>query len=163
MNSPVSAKTYQVNKILKLLNSSRTSSESCGEPERFVIGHKQIPELPESINRNFKLLHEIIGNPEKELYINEWIILSTNDVVKQYKTYCEEGQNNIVNLAYRYLGLGHVEVLSCNLYNHLLFLRRDGGSNDWDRKANHNEIVNFNYRKYDYFYFTKWYKDLHLN
>jgi len=34
----------------------------------------------------------------------------------------------------------------------------DGGSNGWDREANYKDIINFDYQKYDYFYFTDWLK-----
>ena len=30
------------------------------------------------------------------------------------------------------MGMGHVKVLSCDLQNHLLFYRDDGGSNDYE-------------------------------
>ena len=35
------------------------------------------------------------------------------------------------------MGMGHVEVVSCDLETHLLFYRPDGGSNSYDREANY--------------------------
>lgn len=168
----INEKTKQINKILNLLNKSKLSDEGfkstkqpffCKENKNdFLIGYKTIKEMPTNLNRNFKLLFEIVGNPEKEIYINEWTILSFNEALSQYKSYCDEGQFNVFNLAYRYIGLGHIEVLSCNLFNNLLFLRRDGGSNGWDREANHKEIIKFDYKNYKYFYFYHWYNDLNI-
>ena len=173
MDNSTKNKVQQIKKLMNLLNKSRLSGEGYqssqqpffiqdNQPEKFKIGYKTNPELSDSLNRNFKLLYNIIGDPDREIYINEWTLLSVNEVIKQYKEYCKEGQQNVINLGYRYLGMGHVEVLSCNLYNHLLFLRRDGGSNGYDREANHKEIINFNYRNYEYFYFNQWYEKLNL-
>ena len=172
MSQFVDEKTKQINKIMNLLNKSNISNEghqSSQQPffttnrkSKFTLGNKSIPELPDSLNRHFKLFYEIVGNPDIEVYINEWTILSANEALKQYKEYCDEGQPNVFNIGFRYLGMGHVEVLSCNLYNHLLFLRRDGGSNGYDREANHKEIIKFDYKNYDYFYFHHWYCNLKI-
>ena len=83
-------------------------------------------------------------------------MMSLNEVLENYKKLCSEGQETVFDIGYRYKGMGHIEVLSCNLYNHLLFYRMDGGSNDWDREANYKNIINFNYQEYQYFYFTDW-------
>ena len=40
--------------------------------------------------------------------------------------------------------MGHVEMLHCNLYISLLFIRMDGGSNGWDREYNYKKVINFN-------------------
>ena len=66
-------------------------------------------------------------------------VLSLDEAREQYEDYCDHNQFNVFNIAYRYRGMGHVEVLSCNLYNHLLFLRYDGGSNGYERADNYND------------------------
>ena len=43
----------------------------------------------------------------------------------------------IFDIAYRYMGMGHIEVLSCDLSTHRLYTRPDGGSNGYDREINH--------------------------
>ena len=131
-----------------------------GDSKPFEAGHITIPEIPDALNRHFKLFYEILGNPDVEVYIGEWTIMSFNEALEQYKQYCKEGQTNIFNIGYRYLGMGNIEVLSCNLYNHLLFLRNDGGSNGWDREYNHKKIINFDYKEYKYFYFNQFLKML---
>ena len=45
----------------------------------FKIGYNTIPELPENLNRNFKTFYEYVGNPNKEVYINEWTIMSLDE------------------------------------------------------------------------------------
>ena len=170
MDKFIKNKKKHIDKILKLLNQSKMSDEgysSCAQPfcsknpiQDFKQGNKSIPEIPEDLNRNFKLLYELVSNPDVEIYINKWTILSLSEALKQYKQYCDEGQKNVFNVAYRYLGLGHVEVLSCNLYNHLLFLRRDGGSNGYDCADNHKQVINFDYKQYEYMYFENWYSSV---
>ena len=33
-----------------------------------------------TLTKNFKLLYNIIGDPDREIYINEWTLLSVNEV-----------------------------------------------------------------------------------
>ena len=89
----------------------------------FEMNFKDIGDIPSDLNKNFIMLYNIVGNPKAEVYINEWTILSLDEAREQYEDYCDHNQFNVFNIAYRYRGMGHVEVLSCNLYNHLLFLR----------------------------------------
>ena len=46
-------------------------------------------------------------------------------------------------------------MISCDLNNHLLFERRDGGSNGYDREDNYNELLRYNTGDKKYFYFTQ--------
>ena len=166
MDSIIEAKKKQTETIYDLLKDCKISNEdhkSSKEPfflmdisKKFKVGFKDIPELPSNLNRHFKLFYEIVGDPKIEVYIGEWIMMSLNEVLENYKQLCSEGQETVFDIGYRYKGMGHIEVLSCNLYNHLLFYRMDGGSNDWDREANYKNIINFNYKEYKYFYFTDW-------
>tara|TARA_Y100000817_G_scaffold292780_1_gene265252 strand:+ start:118 stop:654 length:537 start_codon:yes stop_codon:yes gene_type:complete len=166
MDSIIEAKKKQTETIYDLLKDCKISNEdhkSSKEPfflmdisKKFKVGFKDIPELPSSLNRHFKLFYEIVSNPKIEVYIGEWIMMSLNEVLENYKQLCSKGQETVFDIGYRYKGMGHIEVLSCNLYNHLLFYRMDGGSNDWDREANYKNIINFNYKEYQYFYFTDW-------
>ncbi len=53
--------------------------------------------------------------------------------------------------------MGYISVLSCDLTNHLLFYRPDGGSNDYDRQYNFNELIKNGSQPYKKFYFSKWF------
>ena len=172
MNKNIKQKTEQIKKVHNILKNAKLSSDnyqSSSEPffmqehsENFKIGYNTIPELPERLNRNFKTFYEYVGNPNKEVYINEWTIMSLDESLKRYKELCSNGQANVFDIGYRYLGMGHIEMLSCNLYNNLLFYRRDGGSSGIESEYNYNKLLNFNYREYEYFYFNKWYSDLNI-
>ena len=172
MNKNIKQKTEQIKKVHNILKNAKLSSDnyqSSSQPffiqehsENFKIGYNTLPELPERLNRNFKTFYEYVGNPNKEVYINEWTIMSLDESLKRYKELCSNGQTNVFDIGYRYLGMGHIEMLSCNLYNNLLFYRRDGGSSGIESEYNYNKLLNFNYREYEYFYFNKWYSDLNI-
>ena len=166
MDSFLKQKIIHANEIVELLSEAKMSKKghkSTGQPffiqgqsDDFITGHDILPEIPDSLNRHFKILYEIVGNPDIEIYVNDWIIMSLNEALEKYEHYKNDGQYTIFDIAYIYCGMGHIDVLSCNLHNHLLFIRRDGGSNGWDREYNYLQAKNFNYRKYEYFYFNTW-------
>ena len=168
MDKHIEEKKKQVNTVLDFLKKSKMSNENYKssiepffyndiESKEFKENYKTIPELPDALNRHIKILFELISNSEIEIYINEWTIMSLDECLERYKLLCEENPKNIVfDIGYRYMGMGHVQMISCNLYNHLLFYRMDGGSNGWDREANHKELINFNHQKYNYIYFHQW-------
>ena len=170
MNKMLQEKRERIIKLNELLKFSKLSSDDYKSIDKpffqediniinFEMNFKDIGDIPSDLNKNFIMMYNIIGNPKVEVYINEWTILSLDEARSQYEDYCDHNQFNVFNIAYRYMGLGHVEVLSCNLYNHLLFLRNDGGSNGYERADNYNEILNFDHKKYKYFGFEKWYNE----
>ena len=69
--------------------------------------------------------------------------MSLNKCLERYKNLCDNSQELVFDFAFKYAGMGHIEVLSCDLTNHLLFKRMDGGSNGWEREANYNELLNY--------------------
>ena len=166
MDSFLKQKTNHVNGILKLLENAKMSKKGHistrqpffmkGETDDFKAGHDTLPEIPEELNRHFKLLYEIVGDPDIEIYVKEWKIMSLNEALERYEYLKNDGQSNIFDIAYVYVGMGHIDVLSCNMYNHLLFKRRDGGSSGIEREYNYLQAKNFDYKKYEYFYFNSW-------
>ena len=167
INKQLAKKKRLIQKILFVLNRSTISKEgydSTQEPcfmtgniKKFVMDFKQIDGIPHRLNRNIALIYNIIGNSKKELYIGEWTILSLEKASERYEAFCKDGQKNVFDIGYRYMGMGHVEVVSCDLETHLLFYRPDGGSNGYDREANYKDIVKDGATKYNKFYFSKWF------
>ena len=173
MDKLINEKRKQIDSVNDLLKSAKVSSndyDSTMEPFfqgdlneiTFTEDFKEIPEIPESLNRHIKLLYQIIVNPKVEVYINEYTIMSLNKCLERYKNLCDNSQELVFDFAFRYMGMGHIEVLSCDLTNHLLFKRMDGGSNGWDREANYNELLNYKPGDKKYLYFTQWKKELKL-
>ena len=166
MNKIIDAKKKQVISVQELLQKAIKSNEghdSTQEPcfmgsegNPLTMDHKQLPEIPESVNRHIKIMYELIGNPDIEVYIGEWTIFSLNRALEQYEHYCKDNQTKVFDIAFAYMGMGHIMVLSCDLENHLLFKRRDGGSNGYDREDNYKEVINYNSDKYEHMYFWQW-------
>ena len=63
---------------------------------------------------------------------------------ERYNNFKKVGQAHICDIACRYYGMGHIIVLSWNSKAKSFILRRDGGSNDYDRIENNNFITKYN-------------------
>ena len=171
----ISKKIAQVNKILTVLNKCKISKEnhiSSNLPffsqdfnkVNFFANSNRLNryEIPDRLNRNIKLIFQLLGDGEKEIYIGEWTIMSLKECIERYKIFCENDQQDVFDIGYRYLGLGHIEMISCDLKTHLLFFRPDGGSNGYDRYDNFQNLIKNGSEKYEKFYFGKWFYNINL-
>ena len=127
------------------------------ESKPFEIGFKDIPELPDGLNHNIQRMYKIIGDPDKEVYIGYWTIMSLNDVIDRFKNLQEKKQERVFDIALRYAGMGHVDILSCDLKTHKLFMRHDGGSNGWERQANREALLKLDPETVNQFFFSEWF------
>lgn len=125
------------------------------EQKLYELDFKELPELPEGLNRHIKLFYSLVGNPDVEVYIGDWTFMSLNKCLEIYKDYCDNGQKSLFDIAYIYAGMGHIKLIACDLNNHLLFERPDGGSNGYDREDNYQRSLAYNTGKKDYLYFTQ--------
>jgi hypothetical protein len=160
-----------INQILEVLNKGTISTNnytSLDKPlfmknssESFKQYNNLKLQIPENVNRNVKLIYEIFGNEQKEIYLDEWTIMSLEEALKRYNELCTQGQDNVFDIGFRYLGMGHIEMISCDLKSHLLFYRPDGGSNGWDRINNFNELIQKGSTPYDKFHFYKWFYNIY--
>ena len=170
MNRQLEQKKRSIQKILSILNKSIISEEGydstkepfflAGNVKDFVMDFKVVDGIPSSLNRNITLIYNIIGNPKKELYIGEWTVLSLDKALERYKALCNAGQKKVFDIGYRYMGMGHVEFISCDLETHLLFYRPDGGSNGYEREENSQNLIKNGSTKYNKFYFSKWFYNI---
>jgi len=87
------------------------------------------------------MIYRLIGNHNIELYLDDWCFMSLKSCINKYNYYLTRNQDKIFDIAYKYMGMGHVKVLSCDLQNHLLFYRNDGGSNDYEREFNLEQAI----------------------
>lgn len=170
MTELIYKKTKQTRNLLNVLNQCTISTNnyvSSQEPF-FQSDNNQQPfqqfnilfttsQIPEGLNRNIKTIYEILGNPKKEIFMNEWTIMSLEEALERYKVICEKGQTNVFDIGYKYAGMGYIDVVSCDLTTHLLFYRMDGGSNDHDRVRSLNELLKNGSHPYKHFYFSDWF------
>jgi hypothetical protein len=113
--------------------------------------------IPTSLNRNIIFLYQLINKPKSEVYLGDWTILSLEEALRNYNNYCKDGQNNVFDIGFKYRGMGHITLISCDLKSHLLFYRNDGGSNGYDREANYQHLIKNGSDNYDKFFFSKWF------
>lgn len=76
----------------------------------------------------------------KEMYIENWTFFSITKILELVKHYANHNINNIIDLGFMYHGMGHVKVVYYNKITEKIYFRMDGGSNDYDRMANFNEL-----------------------
>jgi len=170
MSNLTARKSKQINKILAVLNNTTISSidyVSTKEPFFWNDNNKEAfqqfnnlfvdAQIPEGLNNNIKIIYQILGHQKREIYYGPWTIMSLNEALEHYKVICAKGQTNVFDIGYRYEGMGYISVLSCDLTNHLLFYRPDGGSNDYDRQYNFNELIKNGSQPYKKFYFSQWF------
>ena len=123
----------------------------------FEMGYDTLPEFPDGLNNTIVLMYKIIGHKSREVYFHRWTIMSVDETLQRYKKYCREGQKDVFDIAYRYMGMGHIEVLSCDLSTHRLYTRADGGSNGYDREINHELMIKKGPIKEAQIFFKDWF------
>lgn len=169
-------KKKTINKILSVLTKGTVSDNNYRSLEQYFCikninkdfelefeQNEYIQKLPLGLNQNIILIYQIFGNPNKEIYLGKWVIYSLIEAIEHYEDYCTNNQTNIFNIGYKYEGMGHVTVISCDLKTHLLFYRNDGGSNGYDRLDNYNKVINNGSTGYKQFYFSDWFYNIDTN
>ena len=147
-------------KINEVLQKSKISSEGYNSMDvgfflqdenkgLFNIDFKKVMRLPRGLNCNVKNIYEIIGNMEREVYLGEWTIMTIKRAFEIYERYKKNGQYNVFDFGFRYMGMGHIEIISCNLEDYSIFFHPGGGSNGWDRESNFQDIVKNGPKKYE--------------
>ena len=103
-------------------------------------------ELLEKLN-NIKVPKDIqdflINNNaiDKELYIHNWTIFPINKIIeRQYNILNKDSIKNIIDIAFTYMGMGHINVAFYNTQLKKILFRWDGGSNCYDRIDNYNKL-----------------------
>ena len=172
MTELICKKTKQTETLLKALNQCTISTNnyvSSQKPFFYNDDHQESfqqfntlfttsqMQIPESLNRNIRLIYEILGNPKKEIYMNVWTIMSLEEALERYAFLCSKGQTNVFDIGYKYAGMGYIDMVSCDLTTHLLFYRVDGGSNDYDRESSLNDLIKHGSQPYTQFYFSDWF------
>ena len=170
MSKLIANKTAEIEKIFEVLKTCAVSSndyvssnepffknDSASQPfQQFNMLYVN-GQIPEGLNRNIKVIYDLLGHQKKEIYYGPWTIMSVDEALQRYKELTRQGQSNVFDIGYKYGGMGYIDVLSCDLTSNLLFYRVDGGSNDYDRLYNLNQLVKEGSRPYDKFYFSTWF------
>lgn len=120
---------------------------------------REIPIIHQKLNRNIKEIYKYTQSDSEEIYIHEWTFMSINEITERYNS-IKEQRNDIIDIAFRYHGMGWILVLSCDLNNSLLFERMDGGSNGFDREENYLQLIKNGSNPYKKVNFSQWVKNI---
>ena len=126
----------------------------------FEVGFEIIPDMPNNLNQSIQLLYKIIGDPKREVYLGKWTIMSLEHALDIYNDYVKEKQTKVFDIAYEYVGMGHIRVLACDLTTHKLFYHISGGANGWAREENFEELIKKNPSDELQYYFTEWFMNI---
>ena len=77
---------------------------------------------------------------DKELYINNWTFFPINKIIERNIIYEKDSIKNIIDIAFTYMGMGHINVAFYDTKLKKILFRWDGGSNGYDRIDNYNKI-----------------------
>ena len=104
------------------------------------LGKLYIPE-------NIKNFYRDVSSSTQEIYINNWTLFSLDNILNMSKEYLLVGVPTI-DLGFTYMGMGHVHVAFYHPKFDTILFRMDGGSNDWERKDNRYDLINFDHNKF---------------
>lgn len=91
-----------------------------------------------------------------------WTFLSEDEIMERANAFIEAGQVRTVDLAVCYAGLGHVRVLAYDPEEKMVYEQMDGGSNDYDRIANHRYRVEEDVESIEKEQFISWWERMQM-
>jgi hypothetical protein len=172
MDNFILKRRNHLQKILSVLEHSHISNQNYDSTDKaffsgniesaFKMDSKPIEGLPKSLNRNILDIYKLLGDPEREIYIGGWTIMSVKNSIERYKELCKLNRSDVFDIGYQYMGMGHIKMISCDLNNHLLFHRPDGGSNGYDREDNLNNLIENGSKNYTKFFFSDWFYNIEI-
>lgn len=120
---------------------------------------REIPVIHPKLNINIIEIYKYTQTNNQEIYLHEWTFMSIKEITERYNSIKKE-RNDIIDIAFKYHGLGWIIVLSCDLNNSLLFERMDGGSNGFDREENYLQLIKNGSNPYKKLNFSQWVKNI---
>lgn len=85
-----------------------------------------------------------------------WTFLSEQDISENHEKFKKNNQKRVIDIALRYMGMGHVELLVYDPDTKMVFMDRDGGSNGWDRESNWQRRINMDVGEVDKVSLLEW-------
>lgn len=96
--------------------------------------NEKLKQITSLIPNTIYFIYKLLGDSDREFSIHNCTFFSLNQLLDRHKIFIENKQTNIIDLGTFYLGMGHVAVITRNLTNGMLFTRKDGGSNGYERQ-----------------------------
>ena len=100
---------------------------------------------------DLQTLYFCVNDINTEIKIKDWTFLTLKEMMERSDLY-----DNILDIGTKYMGMGHIYVLTYDTKNHTFFIRHDGGSNGYDRKSHldHYKTLDTNIINQDMIYST---------
>ena len=102
-----------------------------GDPIPFKTKYNNKVKYIEHLPHFLKELYSLINDPTNALLLGNWNIVSYEEALKNYKSYCSGGvekkdkkQDRVWEIACLYESMGYNTVICCDLYTQKLFKRR---------------------------------------
>jgi hypothetical protein len=116
-------------------NTSHILEASIPNIDKFKTVQNDIPSNVQ-FNPWVMAVYIISGEPDRGITIGEWTLYSLKQTIERLLSLRQEHSTiTWTDLGYRYMGLGHIEVLRMDIITGELFIQPDGGSNGYDRIA----------------------------
>lgn len=104
-----------------------------------ILNNDYFNKLPE----NIKEFYYLFNNINNEIYIHYWTFFSINNILKRYNEFYKKDNIYIIDIAYSYLGMGWIQILSYDPIKEKYIVRDDGGSNGFDREDNYKNLKDY--------------------
>tara|TARA_Y100000389_G_scaffold181754_1_gene197711 strand:- start:2867 stop:3403 length:537 start_codon:yes stop_codon:yes gene_type:complete len=124
-------------------------SNNCNEDYK-KVHEKEYDKVDKYIEINLNILPIYIRDfyiycktIDKEIYIHKWTFMSLSNILKIYENYKSQ-TIKIVDIAFRYDGMGNIKVLFYDPRIDKINFRMDGGSNSHEREDNFNKLIEYN-------------------
>lgn len=124
-------------KIINILKQAKIISNK--EKLNNILNNDYFNKLPE----NVKEFYYLFNNIDYEIYIHHWTFFSINNILKKYNECYKKENIYIIDIAFSYLGMGWVQVLSYDPIIKKYIIRHDGGSCEYDRIDNHKDLKKY--------------------
>ena len=137
---------------------SSKNYDSCKQPFFIQNSEMEITDYKNNINNNDQDIfynldlenipdflisfYKTINCIDREFYINDWTFLSFNKIITIKTEYIKDNIQAI-DIAFTYLGMGHILLAFYDSKTEKIKLRYDGGSNGYDREANYLALKNY--------------------
>lgn len=86
--------------------------------------------------------YKSINTIDREFYINNWTFMSLNKII-EIKTNYSKNNVQAIDIAFTYMGMGHIKMAFYDTKTNLIKIRWDGGSNYFDREDNYNQLKQY--------------------
>tara|TARA_Y100000389_G_scaffold12962_1_gene11592 strand:- start:563 stop:1084 length:522 start_codon:yes stop_codon:yes gene_type:complete len=103
-----------------------------------IFCNLKLENIPDFLLTFYKSINTI----DREFYINNWTFISFNKIIEINTNYLK---NNIqaIDIAFTYMGMGHIQIAFYDPKTNLIMIRWDGGSSGIDREYNYNLLKQY--------------------